>query len=242
MLVILMCVATVSTAFINGLRNDQLKWHLAMNINPSNKTVIDYCRSLRNTSGLGTPETAFTEDYIDTRALQKEAGYVAIVLHWNSFPDRVKVFELKLSNISLLEQFENSEESNISIGDSCWQQDGERKCLNLTLNYMRHIFGSRIVIQSEQSYLGLVNNKRCDPINCTWADQTCSRDVIFNPDFSGNCSKSDNLPDNHSYAVYVAKLGAEMDVFRDQLFLSLPISIGKDYFKYLIRLTFANLK
>ena len=71
-------------------------WKLAMNINPSDGNIMQYCHS-NWVEDIWYKRTApeFTSDYVNRIVRNEYMGYIAVMRHKNGIPDAVKAWKLK---------------------------------------------------------------------------------------------------------------------------------------------------
>ena len=80
-------------------------WYLAMNINPFDGHIMNYCKLWNETNSRGDEAKAFQEDFVDSIVRNMSVNKIAIVRHQNDIPDTVKVWRFMDKDMSLLSRF-----------------------------------------------------------------------------------------------------------------------------------------
>ena len=106
MVVLLACLATVLFGTVScSSYSSPIEWHLAMNLNPEDGHIMDYCTGWHVDSFIGSEENAFYKDYKNKYVWKEPANYIAILRHHNGIADAVKVWKFKYWGLSLLQRF-----------------------------------------------------------------------------------------------------------------------------------------
>ena len=69
----------VSSALLFYYSGNQ--WHLGMNLNPSDRHIMDYTTGWDDGYDIGDANTAFTKDYLSKNVWAMPANFIAIVRH-----------------------------------------------------------------------------------------------------------------------------------------------------------------
>ena len=59
------------------------KWHLGMNLNPSDGHIMDYTTGWDDGYDIGNANTAFTKDYLSKNVWDMPVNFIGIVRHQN---------------------------------------------------------------------------------------------------------------------------------------------------------------
>ena len=101
------------------------RWYLAMNFNPSDEHIMQYCHELwESDTSYGTKQTSLTKDYIDKMARNIPADYIAIVRHNSGIANAVKIWQFKGVRKTLRERFqvENTNGSIATTGNHIYDR------------------------------------------------------------------------------------------------------------------------
>ena len=90
------------------------RWQLAMNLNPSDGNIMDYCNINWYTDvQYGNRETALLSDFVNKAIRNIKMSYIAIVRHTHGTPDAIKTWKLKTETESLLQWFQKMNPGSI---------------------------------------------------------------------------------------------------------------------------------
>ena len=82
-------------------------WQLAMNLNPNDGHVMQYCTGWHEDIEFGDIQNAFNKDYISQHVRHLPVNYIAICRHYNGEVQALKIWRFKEPNKSLLSRFQD---------------------------------------------------------------------------------------------------------------------------------------
>ena len=98
-------------------------WELAMNINPSDGHIANYCNNFwYKDVQYGSESGAFAKDFVSKNVRRNPVNYIAIVRHANKRPTAVKVWKFSsVDTNSLLDKFGSGKRKTVTQGGHIYQ-------------------------------------------------------------------------------------------------------------------------
>ena len=107
MLVIILVTVTISKPSA---------WKIAMNINPSDGNIMNYCNALwYHDVQYGNASTALSQDFVSKSVRNIPVNRIAIARHTNRRPDYIRVWKFK-DTLLLLRWFKNGPRNTVTEG------------------------------------------------------------------------------------------------------------------------------